>query len=185
MRLMALRGRSRVSCAQCFDLDSECRCLFIQTPLSYKLNLIILGTFTGQNGTMVEVVSVNKRLRRVENLDELSATISKIEIGEKAERLNDLVVNVADETLKQIFKEEGIRVIYDYLENNHHLKRGEIAEKPKVFSAGLERLMVSGAPLIEKLILKNLYGKLGLKFREKKGYEFSDYIRELEEKCGC
>jgi len=182
---MALRGGSRVSCAQCFDLDSECRCLFIQTPLSYKLNLIILGTFTGQNGTMVEVVSVNKRLRRVENLDVLSTTISETEIGEKTERLDDLLVSVVDETLKHVFKEEGVKVIYDYLENNHHLKRGEIAEKPEVFSAGLERLMVSGAPPMEKLILKNLYGKLGLKFRERDGYEFSDYIRELEEKCGC
>jgi len=65
------------------------------------------------------------------------------------------------------------------------LKREGIAEKPEVFSAGLERLLGSGAPVIEKLILKNLYVRLDLRFREKKGYEFSDYIRELEEKCGC
>jgi len=166
-------------------LDSECRCLFIQTPLSYKLNLIILGTFTSQNGTMVEVVSVNKRLRRVENLDVLPTTMSETEIGEKTERLDDLMVTVVNETLKHVFKEEGVKVIYDYLENNHHLKRGEIAEKPEVFSAGLERLLGSAAPVIEKLILKNLYVRLDLRFREKKGYEFSDYIRELEEKCGC
>jgi len=107
--------------------------------------------------------------------------MSKIEISEKAERLNDLVVNVADETLKQIFKEEGVKVIYDYLENNSHLKREEIAEKPKVFSGGLEGLLGSAAPVIENLILKNLHAKLGLKFREKKGYGFSDYVKELRE----
>ena len=124
---------------------------------------------------------MTKRLRTVENLDALSTTMSKIEISEKAERLNDLVVNVADETLKQIFKEEGVKVIYDYLENNSHLKREEIAEKPKVFSGGLEGLLGSAAPVIENLILKNLHAKLGLKFREKKGYGFSDYVKELRE----
>ena len=124
---------------------------------------------------------MTKRLRTVENLDALSTTMSKIEISEKAERLNDLVINVADETLKQIFKEEGTRAIYDYLENNSHLKREEIGGKPKVFSAGLERLLGSAAPVIENLILKNLHAKLGLKFREKKGYGFSDYVKELRE----
>jgi hypothetical protein len=29
------------------------------------------------------------------------------------------------------------------------------------------------------MILKNLYCKLGLKFAKKRGYEFSDYIKEL------
>jgi len=59
------------------------------------------------------------------------------------------------------------------------LRRGEIAEKPEVFSAGLERLMVSAARVIEILILKNLYRRLGLAFEEKEGYEFSDYVKEL------
>jgi len=36
--------------------------------------------------------------------------------------------------------------------------------------------------VIENLILKNLYSKLGLKFEEKEGYEFSDYIKELRKK---
>ena len=40
-------------------------------------------------------------------------------------------------------------------------------------------LMVSAAHVIEQLILKNLYRRLGLKFEAKAGYEFPDYIREL------
>jgi len=124
---------------------------------------------------------VTKRLRTVENSDVLSTTISETEIGGKMERLDDLLANVVDETLTQVFKKEGVRVIYDYFENNHHLKREEIAEKPGVFSNGLERLLGSAAPVIENLILKNLHAKLGLKFREKKGYGFSDYVKELRE----
>jgi len=144
-----------------FESDSEYeRLLLIQTPVSYKLNPITLGTFTRQNGIVTEVTGVTKRLYAMEKLD-------------------DLLLKVVDETLRQVFRETGTKVIYDFLANNHHLKLEEIAEKPEVFSAGLERLMGSAAPVIENLILKNLYSKLGLKFEEKEGYRFSDYIKEL------
>jgi hypothetical protein len=115
---------------------------------------------------------------------EVTAATKRLRTAGKRE-VDDLLLSVVDETMKQIFKEEGIRVIYGYLENNSHLKREEIAEKLKVFSAGLKRLLGSAAPVIEKLILKNLYSKVGLKFREKKGYGFSDYVKELEEECRC
>jgi len=146
-----------------FDSDSEFKLLLlIQTPLSYKLNPTTLGTFTRQNARM-EVIGVTKRLYAMETLDAL-------------------LLKVVDETLKEVFREAGTNVIYDFLGNNSHLKQEEIAEKPEVFSAGLERLMVSAALVIENLILKNLYSKLGLKFVEKEGYEFSDYIKELRKR---
>lgn len=146
-----------------FESDSEYeRLLIIQTQLSYKLNPTTLGTFTRQNACM-EVIGVTKRLRTVE----------------KTGSLDDLLLSVVDETLRQVFRDAGTKAIYAFLGNNSHLKLEEIGEKPEAFSAGLERLMVSAAPLIENLILKNLYSKLGLKFEEKEGYEFSDYIKEL------
>ena len=115
---------------------------------------------------VAEVTAATKRLR----------TVGKCEV-------DDLLLSVVDETMKQIFKEEGTKVIYGYLENNSHLKRKEIAEKPKVFSAGLKKLLGSAAPVIERLILKNLYSNVGLKFKKKRGYGFSDYVKELEEEC--
>jgi hypothetical protein len=118
---------------------------------------------------LVEVIGVTKRVCTVE----------------KTRSLDDLLPSVVDETLKHVFKEAGTNVIYSFIENKCHLKLEEITEKTEVFSAGLERLLSSGAPVIEKLILKNLYQKLELKFEEKRGYEFSDYIKELKEKCGC
>jgi len=145
------------------DSDSEFKLLLlIQSSLSYKLNPITLWTFTRQNACM-EVIGVTKRLRSVE----------------KTGSLDDLLLIVVDETLREVFREAGTKVIYDFLGNNSHLKLEEIGEKPEVFSAGLERLMVSAAQVIENLILKNLYRRLGLKFEEKEGYEFSDYIKEL------
>ena len=98
---------------------------------------------------------------------------------EKTGSLDDLVLSVAVETMKQVFKEAGVKVIYDFLENQCHLKREDIPKKTEVFSADLEKLLGSGATVIEKMILRNLYHKLELRFKEKKGYKFSDYIKEL------
>ena len=100
----------------------------------------------------------------------------------EARSLTNLLFDAVDETLRHIFKEEGARLILDYLENKCHLNRRRIAEEPEDFSAGLERFLGSAAPVIEKMILKNLYSKLALKFEEKEGYKFSDYVRELREK---
>jgi hypothetical protein len=94
---------------------------------------------------------------------------------------SNIFAEAVDDTLKQIFKEDGARVIYEFLENHTRLKLEEVADKPQVFSESLEKLMVSAARVIEKMILKNLYSRIGLKFKEKSGYEFSDYIKELRE----
>ena len=112
---------------------------------------------------VAEVIGVTKRLYAMETL-------------------GDLLLKVVDETLRQVFRETGTKVIYGFLENKSHLKREEIAEKPEVFSTGMKKLVGSGAPVIENLILKNLYRKLELKFEEKEGYEFSDYIKELKKR---
>lgn len=115
---------------------------------------------------VAEVIGVTKRIRL---------------LGE-AGGLDGLLLSAVDESLKPVFREEGTQVIYDYLENNSHLKLEEIAERPELFSVALETLMASAALVIEKLILKNLYCKLGLRFREKEGYEFSDYIKQFTQR---
>jgi len=100
----------------------------------------------------------------------------------EARSLNNLLPDAVDETLKHIFKEEGANFIFHYLENKRRLNRIRIAEEPEAFSVGLERILGSAAPVIEKMILKNLYSKLELKFKEKEGYKFSDYVKDLKEK---
>jgi len=134
---------------------------------------------------MVEVIRVTRQPRTLEKPSVSPDTRLEEKISKRAGDMDDLLLSAVDETMKQVFREAGVKVIYDYLGNNCHLKREEVVEKPEVFSAGLKRLLSSGAPVIEKMILKDMYSKLELKFEEKKSYEFSDYIRELREKCGC
>lgn len=130
---------------------------------------------------VAEVVGMTKRFPTVENM---SASVRKLESGvdEKAQKLNLLLLNAVDETLKRVFKKAGAEVVYNYIENECLLKREQIAKKPKVFSACLQKMLGSGAFPIEKSILKNLHDKLELKFREKEGCEFADYVKELRKR---
>ena len=100
-------------------------------------------------------------------------------------KMNDVLVQVIDNTLKQIFQQPGAKVIYDYLEKDPRLKIEEITEKPELFSDSMRKLLGSAAPVIEDLIIKNLYVQLNTEFEDKDGYEFSCYIRELREKHRC
>jgi hypothetical protein len=102
-------------------------------------------------------------------------------VVKKGKAFRGFFAEAVDETLKQIFKKEGARVIYDFLENKSCLKLEDVADNPEALSASLETLMVSASQVVELTILKNLYSKMGLKFEEKNNYKFSDYIKELRE----
>ncbi len=104
--------------------------------------------------------------------------------SEHRKKPRNLLLETVDKTLEQVFTKDCARTVQGFIENNLHLTRQEIVEKPDVFSYGLRRLLGSGATVIEVLIAKNLYHKVGLKFEEKKGYEFPDYINELKKKLG-
>jgi hypothetical protein len=97
-------------------------------------------------------------------------------------KFSEVLLCAVNETISYIFKEDGAKVIFNFLEERYHLKVEEIVEKPEVFAAGFERLTVSAAFLMEKMILENLYSKLNLSFEVKDGYKFADYIEELRRK---
>ena len=111
--------------------------------------------------------------------------ISGLDSEKKQKNWNIFFANVVDDTLKQVFKEDGTKVIYDFLENQAQLKLEDAVNKPELLSKSLEKLMLSAACIIEQHILKNLYSKLGLEFVEKPDYKFSDYITELRCEKGC
>jgi len=123
---------------------------------------------------------MTKQSLAVEDSDVLP--ITTLERAQKRGRLGDLLVQAIDETMNEMFREEGASAIYGFLENESQLKRENISSKTEAFSTGLRKLLGSGAPVIEKLILKNLCHQLELKFVQKKGHSFSDYAKELTER---
>ncbi|MCW3982078.1 MAG: hypothetical protein NWE81_03075 [Candidatus Bathyarchaeota archaeon] len=107
-------------------------------------------------------------------------TTSETPHSREEESFTDSLVTVISETLKQVFKEEGAAVIRGFLENASESRFRDIAENPEVFSASLKRMLGSGAPVVETLVLRNFCSRLGLAFEEKEDHSFPDYLKELK-----
>jgi len=91
-----------------------------------------------------------------------------------------ILLETIDESMVQVFGNTSTGVIYDFIKGNHGLRKEDIAENLEIFSSSLEKMFGFGATLLEKLVLKKLYTKLRLKYEEKEGYKFLDYIKELK-----
>jgi hypothetical protein len=77
--------------------------------------------------------------------------------------------------------ESGKQMVFFNLERSCSIKKNDIPKKPEAFAAGLEKIFGAGAAVLEKLILKNLYSKLGLKYEEKSEYAFADYLKDVKD----
>lgn len=71
------------------------------------------------------------------------------------------IAEIIDHVLKQVFGEAS-NLIYKYLETNYNVKRNEIAEKIDVFATGLESFLSTGAYVVERKILEDIYSNYGL-----------------------
>lgn len=89
------------------------------------------------------------------------------------------LVRTIDMQLEQIFGEKGKSVIYSYLQSALSLRQEEIPKRLDVFAEGLDKFLSSGAKVVEKVILDELYSDYGQDFQFKQGYDFADYIKEL------
>lgn len=97
-------------------------------------------------------------------------------------KFDKILLDLVDRGIREVFGEPAVQFIYDYLEKSSSLRRDDIPKKPEVFVEGLEEMLGSGAKVIEKLILNNLYSHFGVTYQEREGYRFSDYLREMEVK---
>lgn len=163
--------------------DSEYeRLVMIQTKLSYKINPRKWKRLIWHDSAVAEAVPMSEQLRTVDNSSASSVVTYERNVSRRKGELGRLLLSAIDEEFKRVFREEGASVIYSFIENKCELKREKFVEKPEVFSAGLQKLLASAAPVIENMIISDLCSKLGLKFEEKDGYRFSDYFREVRER---
>ncbi|MGB9024301.1 MAG: hypothetical protein WCC94_12830 [Candidatus Bathyarchaeia archaeon] len=70
--------------------------------------------------------------------------------------------------------------IYDRIERSYQLRREEIPEKLETFHRGLQELLGAAAKVMEKLIAKNLYRRLGLSFVEHANWNIVDYVNHAK-----
>ena len=103
-------------------------------------------------------------------------------ITQQINRKEDKLSKIIDKVLKQVFGEEATHLIYRHLENNYSLKRHEIAEKIEVFATGLEEFLRSGAYVIERKILEDIYSNYGLlrRLELERVQEESDFVSQVK-----
>lgn len=90
------------------------------------------------------------------------------------------LVRITEKVLKEVFGEAATASICDYLEKNYRLKLDDIPNKPEVFSRALESYLDSGATVIERIILENLYSNSGVKSKRVEEKTFPQRLSELK-----
>jgi hypothetical protein len=72
------------------------------------------------------------------------------------------------------------KAIYYHLHEKFQLERENIPEEIEEFARALNAIFGSGAEVIEKFIVKELYRGLKFNLEEKMNFEFADYVRKAE-----
>jgi len=103
-------------------------------------------------------------------------------VAQQVDGKEDKISKIIDKVLKQVFGEEATHLIYRHLENNYSLKRNEITEKIDVFAAGLEEFLRSGAYVIERKILEDIYSNCGLlrRLELERVQEETDFVSQVK-----
>ncbi len=96
-------------------------------------------------------------------------------------------MNGSDQSFAQLFLDcvdEGLSVlgdeprlaVYQYLSTICSLQREDIPDKVAEFAAGLKKALGGASRVMERIILRKLFQRLGSSFREVSDLEFADYV---------
>ena len=89
------------------------------------------------------------------------------------------VVGAIDEGLL-VYGEVVRRALYYFVEAKHHVKREQIPDRIEDFHKTIGELCGYGGRVIERLIAKSLYSRLGLEFPEHKDWTLVEYVRHAK-----
>jgi hypothetical protein len=98
---------------------------------------------------------------------------------EELKGFDKIIMEAIEEGLAVLGK-SGKQTVYFHLENNCSIKKQEIPQKLEAFAKGLENMFGVGAIVLENLIIRSLYSKLGIEYEEIKDYEFIDYLKHAK-----
>ncbi len=67
-----------------------------------------------------------------------------------------------------------------YVEKKHSIREDEYSKRLETFHRGLTEIFGIGANVIERLIVENLYRRLGLEFRQQEEWTIVEYVEEAK-----
>lgn len=91
----------------------------------------------------------------------MDAGSTMVALTQQVEAKDDKISKVIDRVLTQIFGKEAALLIYKHLERKYSIKRNELSDKLELFAEGLEDFLKSGASVIEKKILEDIWASYG------------------------
>ena len=95
----------------------------------------------------------------------------------RTQSFSQVLLDCVDEGLS-VLGSEPRQAVYHYLATIHSLEREQIPDKVDEFAAGLKKALGGASRVIERLILKKLFLRIGSTFRETSDLEFADYVRD-------
>jgi hypothetical protein len=96
-------------------------------------------------------------------------------MGEKENEYEKLFIEAVDEGLGTL-GESGKQMVFFHLDKSYSVGKDEILKKPEAFTRGLREIFGAGALVLEKLIVKSLYSKLGKECKDLESHLFLDHV---------
>ena len=97
----------------------------------------------------------------------------------RTQTFGQVLLDCVDDGLS-VLGNEPRQAVYQYLSTICSLDREQIPDKVDEFAAGLKKALGSASRVIERLILKKLFQRIGSTFREAVDLEFIDYVSEAK-----
>ncbi len=97
----------------------------------------------------------------------------------KNQPFSELLLEVIDDSLS-VLGDQPRQAVYQYLMTMHSIQREEIPEKLEEFVSGLNKALGGASSVIERLILKKMFQRIGSTFRETQSLEFADYVNDAK-----
>ena len=63
----------------------------------------------------------------------------------------------------------------------YHIGFSRSTASPEEFSGGLRRVFGPGSAVLEKIVAKELYQRLGLRFQDANNFDFASYVKRARE----
>ena len=107
-------------------------------------------------------------------------------LQETSSKGDQKIVRIIDRVLKQVFGNEATYLIYQHLENNYALRQDDVADRIELFARGLEDFLRSGAYVIERRILEDIYSSYGLlrRLELERTREECDFVSQMRTLMG-
>lgn len=99
--------------------------------------------------------------------------------SERTKGFNELFADAVDEGLS-VLGENARYAIYFHIEQKYGIRREDIPRRIEAFHEALTGLLAAGAPIIENLIEKALYGSLALKSESEENSTLVDHARYVK-----